>query len=437
MQEQANKQGNPTSSCFPVFRVLFIRKPREDEGKPRWIPTVFFCSSLLLGSWLLCGIVQAQVMEPANPEKVGMSARHLARLDGVVETAIAQRETPGAVVVVGRKGRVIYRKAFGHRALIPKPEPMTVDTIFDVASLTKVMATATSLIILVEEGKVSLSDSVSVYLPDFDEHGAGSATLLQLLTHYSGLRPDLDLDESWSGYETGVQRAYQEKLVAVPGEQFIYSDINYLLLGEVIRQVSGRHLDEFSAERIFQPLGMRKTRFNPSEENVSLFAPTELREGKMLRGQVHDPTAARMGGCVGHAGLFSTADDTAIFAQMILNGGVYSGIRILSPLSILKMTTPQSPLGQREWRGLGFDIRSRFSVIRGDLFPDGSFGHSGFTGTSLWIDPYSATFVVVFTNRLHPEGEGTVTSLRKKVSSVVAASILEAPSLRERNSLDR
>ena len=435
MQEQASKRGNLPSSCFPGFRVLLNRQLRENEGQPRRTAIVFYCSRFLLGSWLVCGTFQAQVLEPASPEEVGMSARHLARLDGVVETAIAERETPGAVVVVGRKGKVVYRKAFGHRALVPQPEPMTVDTIFDVASLTKVMATATSLIILVEEGKVSLSDSVSVYLPDFAEQDAGSVTLLQLLTHYSGFRPDLDLDEPWSGYETGVQRAYQEKLVAAPGEKFIYSDINYLLLGEVVRQVSGRHLDEFSVERIFQPLGMRQTRFNPSRESLALFAPTELREGKMLRGQVHDPTAARMRGCAGHAGLFSTVDDTAIYAQMILNGGGYGGVRILSPLSVLKMTTPQSPLGQTEWRGLGFDVRSRFSVIRGDLFPDGSFGHSGFTGTSLWIDPYSETFVVFFTNRLHPEGEGTVTSLRKKVSSVVAASILEAPSLRESNSL--
>ncbi|MCZ6767939.1 MAG: serine hydrolase [Acidobacteria bacterium] len=375
--------------------------------------------------------VQAQVLTPGKPEEVGMSSERLARLDEVVQEAITQGETPGAVVLVARKGKIVYRNALGYRSLVPAQEPMTVDTIFDIASLTKVIATAPSILILVEEGKVSLTDQVSTYLPGFAANGKGSITLLQLLTHYSGLRPDLDLDEPWEGYETAIEKAFQEQLILPPGEEFVYSDINYIVLAELVRQVSGKPLHEFSWERIFSPLGMIKTRFLPPPEFRNLIAPTDFRDGQMLRGVVHDPTTARMGGSTGHAGLFSTVDETAIYAQMILNQGLYNGVRILSPLSIIKMTTPQSPIGATNWRGIGFDIRTPFSGPRGDLFSVGSFGHTGFTGTSLWIDPSHQVFVILFTNRVHPDGMGSVISLRKKVASVVAASIMDVPLVRE------
>lgn len=376
---------------------------------------------------------EAYELKESRPAAVGMSAARLNQLDQVVKTSIERGETPGAVLMVARKGRIVYKKAFGHRALVPEREPMTVDTVFDLASLTKVIATAASIMILVENGELSLTDPVSSYVPEFARHEKGNLTILGLLTHYSGLRPDVDLDQPWTGYETGLERAFEEQLIAPPGERFIYSDINYFVLSEVVRKVTGKGLDEFASDRIFRPLGMKSTRFNPSA--TPRVAPTELRDGKMLRGEVHDPTANRMGGVAGHAGLFSTAEDVAVYAQMILNGGEYGKNRILSPLSILKMTTPQSPLGQTELRGIGFDIRTRFSANRGDLFPVGSFGHTGFTGTSLWIDPLTQTFVVLLTSRLHPEGKGDVTSLRKKVASVVAASIVEGlPTLRSSRS---
>ena len=381
---------------------------------------------------VVIGGLQAQPLSLASPEEVGMSSARLARLDEVIQRAIEEEETPGAVVLVARKEKVVYRKAFGYKSLIPRKEPVSIDTIFDVASLTKILATATSVMILVEEGKVSLTDPVSVHLPDFAQNGKGAVTVLQLLTHYSGLRPDLDLDEPWEGYETGIERALKEQLVSSPGEEFIYSDINYVVLAEMVRQVSGQPLHEFSAERIFGPLGMGHTYFLPPVELRSRIAPTESRDGKMLQGAVHDPTTFRMGGYAGHAGLFSTVEDTAIYAQMILNRGEFEGVRVLSPLAVLKMTTSQSPEGADHWRGIGFDIRSPFSGPRGDLFPVGSFGHTGFTGTSLWIDPYSQAFVILFTNRVHPEGGGSVTSLRKKVASVVAASIVDAAIVRER-----
>lgn len=360
----------------------------------------------------------------AKPKTVGMSEERLARLDEVVRSAIACGETPGAVVLVARRERVVYKKAFGHRAVVPRREPMTVDTVFDVASLTKVLATATAIMILVEDGKISLSEPVKAYLPDFARHGKSKVTLLHLLTHYSGLRPDLDLDQPWSGYETALEKAYQERLEAAPGEQFVYSDINYFVLAEIVRKTSGKNLHDFTTERIFKPLGMNQTGFNPPAERVPRIAPTLVRDGKMLRGQVHDLTASRVGGVAGHAGLFSTVEDLAIFAQMILNGGVYRNKRVLSPLSVVKMTTPQSPPGKDDWRGLGFDVRTAFSSTGGDLFPVDSFGHTGFTGTSVWIDPSTQTQVILFASRLHPEGEGDVTGLRKKVASVVAASIV-------------
>ncbi len=372
--------------------------------------------------------VNAQLLPAADPAEVGMSADRLGRIDSVVQDAIARGEAPGAVVLVARKGKLVYRKAFGMRALEPGCEPMTLDTVFDAASLTKVVATAASMMILVEEGRLGLSDLVTAHVPEFGQFEKDRITLLQLLTHFSGLRPDLDLDEPWTGYEEALRRAYAEKLVAVPGEKFIYSDINYLLLAEVVRRIAGTDVDQFARARIYGPLGMCDTGFRPPSDLTSRIAPTEPRDGVMMRGQVHDPTAFRCGGIAGHAGLFTTADDLAVFAQMLLNDGIFNGTRILSPLGVRAMTISQSPVDAVELRSIGFDIRSPYSSTRGDLFPIGSFGHTGFTGTSLWIDPYTETSVIVMSNRVHPKGQGNATPMRKRIASVVAASIMELPS---------
>ena len=384
-------------------------------------------SGLALCLVLLAGqpVAQDRVLRPVSPEEVQMDARQLAKIDRVIQDAIAAHETPGAVVLVARHGGIVYHKAFGKRAIEPAPGEMTLETIFDMASLTKVVATAASIMALIEDGLISLSDRVSTYMPEFAQHDKGVITLRDLLTHFSGLRPDIDLNDQWSGYQTAIERAFAEHLVAVPRKRFIYSDINFFILAELVRVVSGRTLEEFSRERIFEPLGMADTTFNPPLSRQARIAPTERRKGKMLHGQVHDPTASRMGGVAGHAGLFSTIGDSAIFAQMILNRGVYRGVRVLSPLSVEQMTRNQSPVGQASWRGLGFDIQTQFSSNRGDLYPIGSFGHTGFTGTSIWIDPLSDSFVLIFTSRLHPSGEGSVVSLRKKVASVAAAALLD------------
>jgi uncharacterized protein YbbC (DUF1343 family)/CubicO group peptidase (beta-lactamase class C family) len=303
---------------------------------------------------------------------------------------------------------------------------MTPDTIFDLASLTKVIATTTAVMQLVERGMISLEDPVADYWPEFKAHGKEDITVRELLTHYSGLRPDLDLKPEWSGYETALPMIVEETPVAVPGTRFIYSDINFETLGEIVRRVSGQPLEVFCAQNIFQPLGMKDTFFSPPPAVHDRIAPTQYQlgeTGKMLWGEVHDLTAYNMGGVAGHAGLFSTADDLAIFAQMLLNGGTYAGARVLSPLSVEKMTTPQAPPDAMILRGLGWDIDSPYASNRGELYPLGSYGHTGWTGTSIWIDPVSRTYVILLTNRVHPDGKGDVVGLRTRVASVVAAAL--------------
>lgn len=347
------------------------------------------------------------------------------RLDEIVNRAIKERTIPGAVLIVGHNGEIVHRKAYGNRALIPSREPMTADTIFDCASLTKVVATTTAVMMLVEEGKLRLGERLTKYLPDFAA-GKSPITIEQLLTHYSGLRPDLDLEPAWSSYQTGVTKAFQEKPVASPGSRFIYSDINYILLGELVREVSGKPLDQFARERIFEPLGMADSGFRPDNSLFPRIAPTErLADGTILRGVVHDPTTRFMGGLAGHAGLFSTADDLSRFARMMLNGGSLDGQRVLTPLAVVKMTTPQSPLGHPARRGLGWDFDSPYSSVRGDLFLVGSYGHTGFTGTSIWIDPFTKTYVILLTNRVHPTTHTSVTSLRSEVASATAAALTD------------
>jgi uncharacterized protein YbbC (DUF1343 family)/CubicO group peptidase (beta-lactamase class C family) len=373
----------------------------------------------------------------ARPAPARTDASRLAEIETLVTEAIAEKKLPGAVVLVGRGERTLYHKAIGNRALVPSVERMTLDTIFDVASLTKVVATTTSVMMLLEDGKIRLSDRVSSFVPGFERYGKENITVRHLMTHFSGLRGDVDLVDTWNGYDTAIALAMEEVPVSAPGERFVYSDINYFLLGDIVRRVSGLPLDRFASERIFEPLGMKSTSFLPDVSVSARIAPTELCtplgwpcEGPgatMLRGVVHDPTARRMGGVAGHAGLFSTAADLAIFSRMLLNGGEYRGARILAPLTVAKMTTPASAPGERNVRGLGWDIDSVFSSNRGELLPLGSFGHTGFTGTSMWIDPVTDLFVVFLSNRVHPDGKGDVTPLRAKVATVAASAVTDLP----------
>ncbi len=357
---------------------------------------------------------------PTFSSSDGSTAVKLRGVDSIIQQAIADGNIPGAVLVVGHDGAVIYRKAYGERALEPRREAMTVDTIFDLASLTKVIATTTAVMQLVEQGKVRLNDPVAKYLPEFAQNGKEDITIRQLLTHYSGLAPDLDLTTPWEGKGTAYQLAFVMPPETTPGSGWVYSDINFIVLGALVEKVSGETLDVYAAKHIFEPLKMAHTRFLPPASWRAKIAPTQYDENEhMLRGVVHDPTARRMGGVAGHAGLFSTADDLAKFAQTLLNGG--GGI--LSAVTVEKMTTPETPPAAPVLRGFGWDIDSPFSSNRGDLFPVGSFGHTGFTGTSIWIDPTTETYVILLTNAVHPRGKGNAIGLRTKVATEIAAAL--------------
>jgi uncharacterized protein YbbC (DUF1343 family)/CubicO group peptidase (beta-lactamase class C family) len=287
-----------------------------------------------------------------------------------------------------------------------------------------------------------LTDPVATFIPEFAKYGKDRVTVRDLLTHMSGLRPDLDLGEPWAGRDEAVRRACEEVLTDAPGRRFVYSDINYLLLGEIVSRVSKQSLEAFVGQRIFKPLGMMETTFLP----VTMFlpmpmarriAPTEpcaadnppcpAGEGKMLRGVVHDPTARRMGGVAGHAGLFSTAADLTRFARMLLGGGALGTARVLAPLTVARMTSPATPAGEPNVRGLGWDLDSTYSANRGEFLPMGSYGHTGFTGTSLWIDPATRVFVIVLSNRVHPDGKGDATPLRARIATIAASSLVDVP----------
>jgi len=345
------------------------------------------------------------------------------QVDAQIDEAVRTGLIPGAVLLIGHDGQAIYRKAYGSRALVPGRETMTVDTIFDAASLTKVVATTPCIMKLFEQGKLRLDDPVTKYLPEF-QGGKSDITVRLLMTHFSGMPPDLELVPRWSGYDTGIQRALVTKPISPPGAKFTYSDINFILLGEIVRRLSGETLPAFAHEQIYAPLGMNDTRFQPGPELRPRIAPTEIDKdtGAPLRGTVHDPTSRYMGGVAGHAGLFTTADDLSRYASMLLNLGEYNGTRIFQPMTVQKFIEPASPADQPILRALGWDMDSPFSSNRGELYPIGSFGHTGYTGTSLWMDPTTHSYVILLTNVVHPNGVKSLSSLRARVATTVAAS---------------
>ena len=364
---------------------------------------------------------------------VQVDAERFDRIGQLIESAISDGDLPGAVVLVWHQGETVYHEAFGQRVVDPVSELMTEDTIFDLASLTKVVATAPAVMILVEDGLIRLRDPVVRYLPGFDRHGKDRITIEHLLTHLSGLRPDFPLEQEFQGYQTAIALAIDERPVEPPGTRFVYSDINFIVLAEIVARVSGVPFEQFVEDRLLGPLGMSETGFLPSSRETSKVAPTEPCRpfgwpcggpgASMLRGTVHDPTARRMGGIAGHAGLFGTAGDLSRFGAMMLAGGVLDDVRVLSPLTVARMTRPATPLSMADRRGLGWDISSRYSSNRGDLFSTDSYGHTGFTGTSIWIDPVTQTVVVFLSNRVHPDGMGNVIALRGRVATVAAAAV--------------
>ena len=387
---------------------------------------VVVCCSFVAGPTLAA----EKPLPLAAPESLGLSAETLAKIDTAVKAAIDRGDMPGAVVVIVHRGAVVYRKAFGNRSMEPEKTAMLPEIVFDLASLTKPIATASSLMLLVEQGKLKVTDRLSQHLPAFRRKETEELTLHQLLTHTSGFIADNPLGDYKDGPEKAWQRLNALSPVTPPGSKFTYSDVNYILLGEVVEKVSGMPLDVFARKYVYTPLGMNETGFRPEGKLKERAAPTEKRGDNWMVGEVHDPRSYALGGVAGHAGLFSTADDLAVYSQMLLNGGVYDGKRLLKTETVKRMTAPREvPLGggKKGLRTYGWDMQTSYSSNRGELFPSGvSFGHTGFTGTSLWIDPASQTAVIVLGNRVHPHGKGNATKLRAQVATLAARAVQEA-----------
>lgn len=355
------------------------------------------------------------------PAQVAPVPDRLEAVSSIVEREIALHHVPGAVIIAGNANRVFYRRAFGDRLLSPVPTPMMPDAIFDLASLTKVVATTTAIMQLSERGLLDLDARVVRYWPAFGAHGKEQITIRQLLTHMSGLRPDIPSSASWTGREQALAQIIADHPVSLPGARFRYSDINFIVLGELVRRVTGEPLNIYAAKHIFQPLGMRDTMFNPGAGKQNRIVPTDTQSAALRWGVVQDPTAYRMGGVAGHAGLFSTADDLSRFAAMLLGHGSLGRARIMNSATVAQMTQA-AELPEDIKRGLGWDIASDYDSGMAQVFGAGSFGHTGYTGTSLWIDPRSGVYLIILASRLYPDDHGDVQPLRMDVATAVTAS---------------
>jgi CubicO group peptidase (beta-lactamase class C family) len=399
------------------------------------LPKITICFILSVLVFLTACQTEPKIEPYEIPESVGMSSARLSRVDKIITEAIDRRDFPGAVILVVRKGKTVWRKAFGHCQWIPELAPMEVSKIFDLASITKPVATATSVMMLVEQGRFRLWDKVTDFIPEFvaytDEDGkpGEDSRLWHLLTHTSGLPPYTDAEDLKDkyGYPITLESmighiAHLEKLDP-PGEEFHYSCLGFITLSYIVKKVTGKTIAEFARENVFEALGMNHTFYTPGEEFIPLCVPTQVTDGEPLIGEVHDPLARLLGGVSGNAGLFSTADDLAIFAKMMLNHGSYDGKRILNPLAVDRMTEIYR-ITDFAGRGLGWDLESDYATNQGDLFGQNAFGHTGYTGTSLIIDPDTETIVIFLTNSVHPEDKGDIVSMRSRVANVVAGSIL-------------
>ena len=363
-------------------------------------------------------LMREAVATDASPD---WSRLNWAPLDSLVQAQIDARAMPGAVLMMGQAQGVDATRVYGWRAREPAMLPMQADTVFDLASLTKVLATTTAVLQLVEQGKLALDTPVYRYWPAFGQNGKTGITVRHLLAHRSGLRAGLDMQPAWQGADTALHLIEHERLVAPPDSRTLYSDTNFDVLGELVERVSGEALAHYCQTHIFGPLKMVDTTFLPDASLRARAAPTiRLADGEWLQGQVQDPTARRMGGVAGHAGLFGTAADLARFARMLLNQGELDGTRILSPDSVALLTQRQGPVKEPTWRSLGWDMAAPLVPGRLALLPQGLIGHTGYTGTGLWIDMVTGRFVVILSNRLHPDEHGDARPLRREVLALLA-----------------
>jgi serine-type D-Ala-D-Ala carboxypeptidase len=369
---------------------------------------------------VLCGESQAADVDAAK----------LAEIDIAVEAAVKRGDCPGAVVVVVHDDKVAYRKAFGKRAVKPDEAAMTPDTVFDMASLTKPVATGTSVMLLIQQGKLKPSDLVSKHWPKFAAGGKEKVTVEHLLLHTSGLTADNAVADYADGKAKAFEKIAALKLEAPAGTRFKYSDVGFIVLGELVERLGGMPVDQFAKKHVFEPLKMTDTTFTPPEALKKRIAPTGPRAGKIILGEVHDPRSFAMGGVAGHAGLFSTADDLARYCRMLLRDGELDGVRILDAKTVKLFTEPHAVPVETKGaeskgaRSYGWDVDTSYSAPRGELFKKGEgYGHTGFTGTSVWLDPDTKTAVIVLTNRVHPNDKGNVTRLRREVGTIVAAAV--------------
>ena len=365
---------------------------------------------------------------PAPPLTVGFDPELPARLDSIVRIGLEQGAAPGAALAVARYGRLVHLKGYGTTDYAPGAPAVDATTIYDLASLTKVVATTTAAMILEEEGKLDLSRTVSSYLPEFNAPDKAAITVRMLLTHRGGLEAFAPLWKEWHGRAEYLAQINVRPLANPPNTKVVYSDWDFILMGMIVERITGTSLDAFTAERVFGPLGMTSTRFTPDTTDKALMQRITYTALDTLRGQlhgtVHDPNAWALGGVSGHAGLFSSARDLAVFVQMLMNGGTYAGVRIVKPTTVARWTSSQD-LGSS--RALGWDTPSSVSSA-GRFFSPRSFGHTGYTGTSIWVDPERGLFVVLLTNRVNSRGEATRhTQLRRDVADAVQSAIRDAP----------
>lgn len=389
------------------------------------IPAFVFCFSGLL----------AQNIQKVYPEQVGLDSHRLMLADSAINAEIKAKTIPGAVLAVTRHGKIAYLKAYGNRSVYPKKEKMTTETIFDMASCTKPVATATSALILMEQGKFRLLDPVNHYIPNFKSWKDGTKDqetirIIDLFTHTSGLPSYASVNELKKKFGAPNPKALMcyidtcERLNA-PEEKMRYSCLNYITLQNIIQNITGQTLKNFAQQHIFTPLGMKHSGYQPSDSLLPIIAPTEKQpDGSVLRGQVHDPLARVMnGGISGNAGLFTSAEDLSVFVSMLLNGGEWNGVRILSPATVKAMIT--IPEGfERFGRSLGWDLHSPYASCNGDLFSRNTFGHTGYTGTAIVVDPDADMGVILLTNCVHPTDTHSVVRLRSVIANIVASSII-------------
>ena len=404
------------------------------NARPAWSRHVAWLCGLMLAGPAMATATAADLPR-LDPLAAGFDPARLAAIDGLVAEALAEKKMPGCVVCIGRREGIAMLKAYGRRAVAPADKPMTIETVFDLASLTKPVATATSIMRLVEEGRLRLADPVVTHIPEFGAGGKEKLTVHDLLTHQSGLIADNPIGDYADGPAEALERIWALEPLHPAGTKFIYSDVNFIVLGQLVERITGESLATFVKRVAFEPLGMTETGFLPAEPLRARCAPTEQRDGEWMRGDVHDPRCWKLEGVAGHAGLFGTATDLARYAAMMLHGGCLGEARLLAPETVALMT--------RGWRipgggvrGLGWDKRSPLSSNRGDLLSEAAFGHGGFTGTALWIDPALDLFVVFLSNRVHPDGKGLVNPLIARIASCAAGAIVE-PRGQPRSTIDR